>query len=124
MCEEYNGWTNYPTWAVNVHDAFTDREDLGEMAYAAYAAGMEDPHTLGRDADGVRYFAHGAAQRAVADAMREEMEDAAIDNLSGGGAFWSDIIGWAIGEIDFWRLAEGYADDAATEYAAKMGVEA
>jgi hypothetical protein len=122
MCEEYNGWKNYPTWAVNVHDAFTDREDLGEMAYTAYVEGMNDAHTLGRDAEGVRFFAHGSSRRVVSDAMREEMEDAAADNLSAGGAFWSDIIGWAIGEMDFWRLAEVYADEAATEYAAKNGV--
>ena len=118
MCESYNGWKNYATWAVNVHDLFTDRDDLADRAYEAYAESITGDSTfnLGKDEEGREYFARSYAQRAVSDAMREELEDAAHDNYGAQDSFWQDIIGWAIGEMDFWRLAEVYADDAQTAY--------
>ena len=116
MCEEYNGWKNYATWAVNVHDLFTDRDDLADKAYEAYAASITGDSNLGRDEGGREFFARSDAQRAVSDAMREELEDAAHDNHSASGSFWQDIIGWTIVAIDFWRLAEVYAEDAEMAY--------
>jgi hypothetical protein len=120
MCESYNGWKNYATWAVNVHDLFTDRDDLADTAYAAYVASMEGGSNLGRDEAGREFFAKSDAQRAVSDAMREELEDAAHDNYGAHASFWQDLIGWAIGEVDFWRLAEAYAEDAETSYRVRV----
>ena len=118
MCESYNGWKNYATWAVNVHDLFTDRDDLADRAYEAYAESITGDSTfnLGKDEEGREYFARSDAQRAVSDAMREELEDAAVDNFGEQSSFWQDLIGWAIESVDFWRLAEVYADDAQTAY--------
>ena len=118
MCEEYNGWKNYATWATNVHDLFTDRDDLADRAYEAYAASITGDKTInpGRDEDGRESFARSSAQREVADAMKEELEDAAVDNFAEQSSFWQDLIGWAIESVDFWRLAEVYADDAQTAY--------
>jgi len=118
MCEEYNGWKNYATWAVNVHDLFVDRDDLADRAYEAYAESLTGDSilNLGRDEEGREYFARSGAQRTVADAMREELEDAAEDNFGAQNSFWQDLIGWAIESVDFWRLAEVYADDAQMAY--------
>jgi hypothetical protein len=116
MCEEYNGWKNYATWATNVHDLFTDRDDLADRAYEAYAESLTGDSNLGRDEEGREYFARSAAQRTVADAMREELEDAAEDNFGAQSSFWQDLIAWAIESVDFWRLAEVYADDAQMAY--------
>jgi hypothetical protein len=123
MCEEYNGWKNYATWATNVHDLFTDRDDLADRAYEAYAESLTGDSTfnLGRDEDGREYFARSGAQRKVADAMREELEEAAENNFGAQNSswqesFWQDLIAWAIESVDFWRLAEVYADDAQMAY--------
>lgn len=118
MCESYNGWKNYATWATNVHDLFTDRDDLADRAYEAYAESFTGDSTfnLGRDEEGREYFARSNAQRTVADAMREELEDAAHDNYGAHSSFWQDLIGWAIQSVDFWRLAEAYAEDAEIAY--------
>jgi len=116
MCESYNGWKNYATWAVNVHDLFTDRDDLANTAYEAYAATITGDSNLGRDEGGREFFARSNAQRTVADAMREELEDAAHDNYGAHSSFWQDLIGWAIESVDFWRLAEAYAEDAEIAY--------
>ena len=116
MCEEYNGWKNYATWATNVHDLFTDRDDLADRAYEAYAESLTADSNPGTNEIKRESFARSSAQREVADAMREELEDAAVDNFAEQSSFWQDLIGWAIQSVDFWRLAEVYADDAQTAY--------
>ena len=88
MCDKYNGWSNYQTWVFNLwfDDFFTEE---AELIYADSNDANEATHTL-------------------AGTMKMTVEEfSPVDNAS----VYTDLMGHAVGMIDFYEVAEHYIDD-------------
>jgi len=87
----YAGWSNYPTWAINLW--LLNDEGL-------YDSLIELVRTTSNDE--------------VPSCLRawiEEMVDELYPSLE--GSFGSDLMGWAIEQVDWQQLAEAYLADFA-----------
>ena len=92
---KYNGWTNYDTWLCNLwfdNFEFSERLDMFD--------GCEDKDDILR-----------VIKNYIKDYVEENVEESR-DNASG---FINDLISSALGEIDFYDIAEHYVDDVANE---------
>ena len=89
----YNGWTNYPTWAINLWQDST--EMWGETAQNIY-----------NDAEPTEYGTKIQHARIdLADCIQEYHEEQ-IDEMTGESGPYTDVMRWAIGQIDWRELAE------------------
>ena len=103
--QTYNGWKNYPTWAVNLW--LSNDEGL----YNATCEVVESV-TAGYDRD--QYATEGVPIR-VADALREMVEEmgATVDSdfypVSGQPVgFTADLLGYALGQVDWLEIADAW----------------
>jgi len=89
MAEQtYNGWTNYPTWCVNLWLA--NDEGLYEQA-------CELTRPL-------------QTRSAVADALRGWVRDELAPDL--GATFAADLLGYALDHVDWHELADAWIESA------------
>jgi hypothetical protein len=90
MCNEYNGWSNYQTWVFNLWcDGLWDTN--AEELYDSYD----------NDFDAIR---------ALEMLIKEYIEEFRIDH-DHSSSVWSDLLGYAIGHVDCFEIAEHYIDD-------------
>ncbi len=103
--ENYNGWTNYPTWAVNLwlgNDEGTYNEVL-ELA--------TKPVDLLGSESGLVYIAEDRRQ---AYAVAERIKSLVYDwTEQGSGSLASDLLGYSLGLVDWREIAEAWIADAA-----------
>lgn len=92
---EYNGWTNYETWLVNLWQD----NDQGEQTYWQ------------EQAEGCLAVDSDRAVISLADIMREHYESASAD-LSGVTGFWADLLGAALSEVNWREIAQHRIGDA------------
>jgi len=78
--QEYNGWTNYPTWAV--HLWLTNEEPLYHQSRELVAEG-EDYEAAGR--------------------LKEFVTD--YDPLGSTPSMFTDILGWAVEQVNWLEVA-------------------
>lgn len=89
MCDKYNGWTNYQTWVFNLwYDSAFD--DDADRIY----------HSNDTDFDAIRELEEYIKEWA-------EENNPIVDDAS----VWTDLVGHAIGMIDFFEIAEHYIND-------------
>jgi hypothetical protein len=85
----YNGWSNYPTWCVNLW--------------------LSNDEALYNDIRGMarRYrFERGE----FADKLKDHVCDDLAPDL--GASFAADLLGYALGEVDWYELADAWLEDA------------
>lgn len=92
----YNGWTNYETWNValwidNEQGSYSFRCDLAQEIYD--------------DADGDM----DEAKRKLADSLKDYIED--MNPLASQASVFSDLLGAALGEVDWYEIAENFLED-------------
>ncbi len=108
--ETYNGWSNYPTWAVNLWLS-NDRalyEQAREMAgQAAYDAPEDD-----NVSDGI-WTVQETARFRLADTFKEWVVDDLSPDL--GATFAADLLGYALGEVDWHEIADAWLEDVSAE---------
>jgi hypothetical protein len=105
--ETYNGWKNYPTWAVNLW--LSNDEGLYNATTELVAATIADPpHTSEYwNADETRRYN-------VADALKEF----ATSDIDDGGlmptleGFPSDLLGYALDCVDWNQIANAWIESA------------
>jgi hypothetical protein len=86
--DTYQGWANYPTWAVNLwlsNDESLYRETL-ERASEFKGA----PHRL-------------------AGCLKDWVSDELAPDL--GASFAADLLGYALGEVDWYEIATSWIQD-------------
>lgn len=99
MCKEYNGWSNYETWATNLWISEGQLgEPIGIDEQAAQFAQNNDS-----DADAATYE--------MAKWLRAEVEES-IGEMEAGLA--QDLLGSALGVVDWDEIARHYVEDAIT----------
>lgn len=95
--KEYNGWTNYETWLVKL---WRDNEP-------------EDYHYW-RDAAREIPDSHAGKVSNLANDLRAHYQDAAADKFGTAGLF-SDLIGAALGEVNWREIAEHLLEEVANK---------
>lgn len=106
---EYNGWTNYETWAVNLWMS----NDAGSQAYYDEMA----CDLLSEDDDPED---EGDRIGQLADMLKDEHEEGAEQACGESGVF-SDLIGAALSEVNWYEIAEPLIEAAreSVPYASK-----
>jgi len=99
MCNEYNGWPNYPTW--NVYLWLTSEEPT-------YNHCREMASTFVRD------LAHGNyATTTLAHNIEEMVEN--TNPMTTGDQYqpsmYADILGWALDSVDWYRIAQAFLEE-------------
>jgi hypothetical protein len=105
----YNGWANYPTWCVNLWLANEEplyRETL-DLATTAVTVAPTDESV----ADGI-WTVEEAAKFRLADVLRDWVTDELAPDL--GACFAADLLGWALGCVDWDELAESWVEQVDT----------
>lgn len=104
--QTYQGWSNYPTWAVNLwmaNDEPMYREAL-DMARATVMHISVDSNVL----TGI-WSEENAAKFRLADSYKDWLtEMATLDEAS----FRSDILGWALEQVNWEEIAAAWIEDA------------
>jgi hypothetical protein len=93
---DYNGWSNYETWAVHL---WMDNEESSQKHWARRAMQLFNLD----DIDG-----------SVSDLAREMKSDHE-DMLPSLDGFAADLLNAAFGEVDWYEIAESYIDEAKRE---------
>lgn len=94
MTETYNGWKNYPTWAVNLwlsNDEGLYRQTVGMVAgiKSSFPAEMVRVET--------------------ADAIRDYVKDDLTPDL--GASFAADLLGYALDTVDWFEIADAWLEE-------------
>jgi len=84
MCNQYNGYSNYPTWNVGL---WIDNEKYSQSYWREAA---EEANSISQ----------------LADRLKDEMEEQSptVDSAD----MYTDLLGWALQSVDWYELAEGY----------------
>ena len=99
MCDTYNGWSNYQTWVFNLwfDDYFSDVAE--EIVKQYQGSDIEDFISFSPTVELAQHIKNTA----------EEFNP--IDDSS----VWSDLMGYSIGMIGFYEIAEHYIDEVVLE---------
>lgn len=101
MSESYQGWANYPTWAVNLWLA--NDEGLYNAALELAREVLEDEHPTSP------YWTVEESRRFnVADRFKEWVTDDLAPDL--GATFAADLLGYALGEVDWHEIADAWIE--------------
>jgi len=102
--DAYNGWKNYPTWAVNLW--LGNDQELYNATLEIVGQGL----TYADDHPNVpSIWTQDEANRfAVADALKTWVTDELAPDL--GASFASDLLGYALGEVDWEEIANAWLD--------------
>ena len=92
---KYNGWTNYETWLCNLwfeNFDFSDRLDMFDEC---------------DDKDDIL--------RIIKNYIQDYVEEVVEESRGNASGFINDLINSALGEIDYYDIAEHYVDDVESE---------
>jgi hypothetical protein len=106
--QEYNGWTNYETWCVNLwmsNDQGSD-EYYRESAQQTYNDSVEE-NRLGGSA---LFTRDEVATRNLADSLKNEHEERQ-NELTGVSGVFADLLSAALSEVNWYEIAEHYISD-------------
>lgn len=104
--ENYNGWKNYPTWAVNLwlaNDEGLYRATL-EMATEAVESAPDDSNVP------AIWSADEAARFRLADTLKDWVRDELAPDL--GASFSADLLGYAFDLVDWEEIAASWIEDS------------
>lgn len=110
---EYNGWTNYETWVVNLwlnNDQGT-YDHWQEVAKNVYNHQARDNTTVGMTRmDEAVYL--------LADRLKDDhhqAKDEILENMKLESSLWADLIGSALDETNWREIAEHLLEDVIVE---------
>ena len=115
--ETYNGWKNYPTWAVNLW--LSNDEGLYQQSLETAKLGLiradDDPNVTNgiwtqEQAD--RFNVADAFKQWVA--MTEEDEGGLVPDLEGLSA---DLLGYALDQVDWHEIADAWIESVREQVA-------
>jgi hypothetical protein len=100
--KRYNGWANYATWNVNL---WFDNDGLSEHWESEAHEIISDE--ISNDPEASIEDIRNNARRELAQRM-ESWVDEGMPEVNG---FYSDLLGSAMGQVDYDEIAEHYTDD-------------
>jgi hypothetical protein len=96
----YNGWKNYPTWAVNLW--LNDNEGI-------YSATVQ----LVSGAVWASEHSDTPKRVLVADTLKAWVRDDLAPDL--GASFAADLLGYALDSVDWFEIADAWLEDATVD---------
>jgi hypothetical protein len=96
--ETYNGWKNYPTWAVNLW--LSNDEGLYHHAREI----VRDAKQSGEDTG-----THTTVRVDVADQLRYWVREDLAPDL--GASFAADLLGYALDCVDWFEIADAWMEE-------------
>jgi len=108
--KRYNGWTNYETWNVKL---WMDNEEGSQSYYSDLAQEAYND----AEADGT-FTREERATLDLSAKIKDEYESAMFDWLEESGkqaSVWADLLGAALGEVNWHEIAENMIDDVDKE---------
>lgn len=110
--DKHNGWENYPTWAVNLwlsNDEGLYRQTL-EVVHDALVNAADDCPSYWTGVENRRFK--------TADALKSFVEELAAHEYGPAEAsFVVDLVGYALGQVNWHEIADGWLEDAEREIA-------
>jgi len=103
MCNEYNGWTNYPTWNIVlwINDDYYQQENVLELAGECFSESRR--HTMYGEK---RY---NVAVRLLAESLKYQYQDYTLNAHLDTGSL-VDILGWALSQVNWHEVAGSFID--------------
>lgn len=111
MDTKYNGWTNYETWCVNLW--LTNEEGT----YRQWSDDARRHLAEAPESQRVKewgYSIHDAAGCALAEQLRQEIEDGAVLNAA---CLYSELLNAALAEVNWNEIAASWLADSCPEAA-------
>jgi hypothetical protein len=109
--QEYNGWTNYETWVVNL---WMDNE---EGTYDYWREVAEDIYN--NEAEEQKHFTKMEdAVGILADRLKdhhEEAKDEILDSVQLTASVWADLLGAALSATNWHEIAEHLLENVEVE---------
>lgn len=106
--QTYNGWKNYPTWAVNLwlcNDESLYHETLERTSEAIRDSVSERNKIKARG--GRSYLSQRESYRYhVSENLKEWVTDELVPDL--GATFAADLLGYALGCVDWGEIADSW----------------
>ena len=93
--ETYNGWKNYPTWAVNLWLTNDPGSEEWAMDITRAAVDNDGPH--------MRYDVASELKYAVRE-MIENEENGGAEGMAG------DLLGYALDCVDWYEIADAFIE--------------
>jgi hypothetical protein len=109
---EYNGWTNYETWAVAL---WLDNEQATHEYWCAQAKRHREESPRSRQVADRIWTIEEATKYNLADQLKEEVEN----NVPEVNGVYSDLLTAALDEVDWHAIAEHYLQKVAECYRMK-----
>lgn len=105
---EYNGWSNYETWCVNLWMSNVESDYKHYLAVAAAVLRDSEPRTgQANPKPWQRTDVRSVAVYDLARALEVSYEEAAPE-VTG---VYADLLGAALGSVDWYEIAEHWIDD-------------
>ena len=96
MSEGYNGWSNYPTWNVNLW--LSNDEGLYNQTTERVRSAIWERYSINVDPRGP-----------VAEALKTWVTEELAPDL--GASFAADLLGWALDQVDWREIAAAWIED-------------
>lgn len=100
---EYNGWKNYPTWAVNMW--LSNDEGLYETVREMVAEMTAETESTSK-----YWTLEESHKYNVADMLKDWVCNDLAPDL--GATFAADLLGYALGEVDWNEISAAWLEDA------------
>ena len=97
----YNGWTNYPTWCVNLW--LGNDQGLYNEALDLTRETLESDHPTS-----TVWTVEESQRFNVADKLKDWVTDALTPDL--GASFPADLLGWALAHVDWNEIADSWIE--------------
>lgn len=113
--QEYNGWTNYETWVVNL---WMDNEQGSHDYWVNVARHIYEHEAEQPSLGGLGLTKRDDAVYLLADRLKndyEEAKDEILERLEMNSSLWADLLGAALAETNWREIAEHLLENVEVE---------